>query len=85
MAEASRPDEEIADELLRILRSDEPETPADLSDRAIRKVQASITSRDLIDLTTVVFVLKFCAPLLDLVAGFFGQESTHEDRSNENE
>lgn len=85
MAEASRPDEEVADELLRVLRSDEAEAPADLPDRAIRKVEASITGRDLIDLSTVVFVLRFCAPLMDLLAAFLGHDPSLEDRSNESE
>lgn len=85
MAEPDRPDEEIADELLQILRGDEADAPADLPDRAIQKVRASITGRDLIDLTTVVFLLRFCAPLLDLLAAFFGHDSSLKDRRNDNE
>lgn len=85
MAEPSRPDEEVAEELLQVLRGDEPEASPGLEDRTIRKVQASITARDLIDLSTVVFLLRFCAPLLDLLAAFFGHDSTSGDRRNENE
>ena len=83
MAEPSRPDEEVADELLQVLRGDEAETPADLPDRAIQKVRASITGRDLIDLTTVVFLLRFCAPLLDLIAAFFGHDPSQEERNED--
>jgi hypothetical protein len=77
MAQAERPDEEVAEELLALLREEVPEAPPDLPDRTIRKVQASLTARDLIDLTTVVFVLRFCAPILDLIAAMFG--SVHSD------
>lgn len=80
MPEMPRPDEEVAAELLDALREEEAAPPADLPRRAIQKVQASITARDLIDLTTVVFVLRFCAPIIDLVATMFGRDSTHPDR-----
>ena len=57
MANEPRPDEEVAEEILGVLRDDASETPADLPDKTIRKVRALITTRDLIDLTTFVFVL----------------------------
>ena len=60
--------------LLRPLDRDAPEVPEGLPDRTIRKVQAELTSRDLIDLTTFVFLMRFCAPLLDLLAAFFGHD-----------
>lgn len=71
MAEEER-DEEFADEILGFLREDEPEAPKELPDKTIRTVQALMTSRDIIDLTTVVFVLRFCAPLIELIAEAFG-------------
>ncbi len=80
MAEPQRPDEEVAGEILELLRGDEPAAPDDLPNRAIRKVQASITARDLVDLTTIVFVLRFCAPIIDLIASMFGATSSSQDR-----
>ena len=75
MATADRPegrDEEIAAELLELLQEDPGEEPADLSDKTIQQVRASITSRDLIDLTTFVFIARFCGPIIDLIAGMLG-------------
>jgi len=69
-----RHDEDVAQELLGLLAQDRSDPPAQLPDRTIRKVQAELTSRDLIDLTTFVFLMRFCAPLLDLIAGFIGQD-----------
>jgi len=74
MASDPRHDEEIAEELLKLLREDEPEAPEDLPDKTIRQVRALITTRDLLDLTTLVFILKFCAPLIDLIAAMLGRE-----------
>lgn len=79
MAEPERPDEEVAEELLALLRDEQETPPEHLEERTIRKVQASLTSRDLIDLTTIVFVLRFCAPLLDLIAAFFGKARNDSD------
>jgi hypothetical protein len=67
-------DEDLARDLLSILHDDTPLPPDALPDRTIRKVQNELTSRDLIDLTTFVFLMRFCAPLLDLIAGFIGQD-----------
>lgn len=67
-------DEAIARDLLQILQQDEPEAPKALPDRTIRKVQAQLTSRDLIDLTTFVFLTRFCAPFLDLIFALFGHD-----------
>ncbi|HEB90629.1 MAG TPA: hypothetical protein ENI85_13740 [Deltaproteobacteria bacterium] len=74
MAAEDRQDEDLTRELLGLLREDRPEPPSSLPDRTIRKVQAELTARDLIDLTTFVFLVRFCAPLLDLVAAFFGHD-----------
>lgn len=74
------PDEEIARDLLAILLDDDDAAPSELPDRTIRKVQNELTSRDLIDLTTFVFLMRFCAPLLDLIAALFGSEP--EERAN---
>ncbi len=78
-------DEDLARSLLSILRDDAPEPPDSLPDQTIRKVQAELTGRDLIDLTTFVFLMRFCAPLLDLIAAFFGQdpEADQDRRPND--
>ena len=67
-------EEDFVRELLGSLDDDRPEQPVALPDRTIRKVQAELTSRDLVDLTTFVFLVRFCAPLLDLLAAFFGHD-----------
>ena len=85
MAIDDRHDEELAEELLGLLHTDQSDPPAELPDRTIRKVQAELTSRDLIDLTTFVFLMRFCAPLLDLFAAFFGHDpiSSRDRPSND--
>lgn len=72
MATERQHDDEVAEELLDLLRDDTSETPDDLTDKTIRQVRALITTKDLIDLTTIVFVLRFCAPLIDLIVGVLG-------------
>lgn len=67
-------EDEFLQAFLGPLDGDHPETPETLPDQTIRKVQAELTSRDLIDLTTFVFLMRFCAPLLDLLAAFFGHD-----------
>ena len=79
MSVADRQDEEVARDLLSILRDDSSPPPPELPDRTIRKVQNELTGRDLIDLTTFVFLMRFCAPLLDLVAAFFGYDSAAQN------
>lgn len=74
MAAEERQDEDVARDLLELLQDDQPQPPEALPDRTIRKVQAELTGRDLIDLTTFVFLMRFCAPLLDLIAAFFGHD-----------
>lgn len=79
-------DEEVARDILSILLDDDEMTPPELPDRTIRKVQNELTSRDLIDLTTFVFLMRFCAPLLDLIAAFFGElPEERDDRRNDHE
>jgi hypothetical protein len=85
MAERLPTDEQMAEELLAVLRDDETETPADLPDKTIRKVQALITTRDIIDLSTYVFLLRFCAPLIDLLVAMFGRDLPTQDRRLEDE
>jgi hypothetical protein len=72
-------DEELARELLGILSDDFSEPPDELPDRTIRKIEAELTSRDLLDLTTFVFLMSFCAPILDLFAAFFGYDIPRRD------
>ena len=69
---SERPDEQVAADLLELLQEEVTETPSDLPDRTIRQVRASITTRDLIDLTTFVFIARFCGPIIDLIAGMLG-------------
>ena len=83
MAEPQRPDEEVMEELLGVLRDDEAPTPPDLPDKTLRKVRAAITGRDLVDLTTSVFILQFCAPLLDLIAALLGQDVSRPEKRND--
>jgi hypothetical protein len=80
-----RPDEAVAEEILQVLRGDESPPPGDLEVKTLRKVHALITTRDLIDLTTFVFLLRFCAPLLDLVAALFGVGSSARNRRTDDE
>ncbi|HPG26639.1 MAG TPA: hypothetical protein PLW10_13465 [Myxococcota bacterium] len=82
MASDERDDEAIARELLGLLGDEDVDAPASLPDRAIRKVQAELTGRDLIDLTTFVFLVRFCAPILDLFAAFFGHDPKAAGRQN---
>ncbi len=74
MAIPERHDEALAEEILSGLREDVPGAPADLPDKTIRRIRALLTTRDLIDLTTLVFIGHFCAPLIDLIAALFGAE-----------
>ena len=86
MAEPGARDEAIAEELLSVLLEQEPEVRSELADDAIRAVRTLVTARDLIDMTTLVFVLRFCAPLLDMVAVVLGREPTSlDDGSNEDD
>ena len=87
MASEDQHDEDLARDLLSLLQDDESVQPSALPDRTIRKVQAELTSRDLIDLTTFVFLMRFCAPLLDLIASFFGSDMTgiEDDRRTNDE
>ena len=83
------PEDDFMRGLFGSLEGDLPDPPAEIADRTIRKVQAELTSRDLVDLTTFVFLMRFCAPLLDLFAAFFGHDpvaghppSTQSQRSH---
>lgn len=67
-------DEDFVRDLLGSLEDDRPSPPESLNEQTLRKVQAELTSRDLVDLTTFVFLMRFCAPLLDLLAAFFGHD-----------
>lgn len=80
-----RSDEEVVGQLFDALRGDEPSPPKKLPDKTIRKVEASITSRDLVDLVTIVFLVRFCAPLIDMLAALFGHTPEREDRRDDHE
>lgn len=57
---------------------DDDEVPNDLPEKTIRKVHSLLTLRDLIELTTGVFILQFFAPILDLIAAALGQDRVDE-------
>lgn len=59
--------EQAAAEILAPLRADESELPDGLSARAMDRIYLSISSKEVIDLMTSVFVLNVCAPTLDLL------------------
>lgn len=84
MGETSDADQQFIADLLGELRHETPLVPPDLSTRAIRKVQTLITARDLLDLTTVVFLLRVCAPLMDLVAAALGADDQRNDKGRRN-
>lgn len=85
MPEPTRSDEAVVRDLLAGLGADEQAAPEGLSERTVQKVRASITTRDLLDLSTVVFLLRFCAPILDLIATMLGRTPPQQDRRNEDE
>ena len=78
-------DDRLAAELLAKLRDEDPSTPGDLPDRAIRRVQDMLSARDLIDLATVVFLLQFFAPVLDLVAAMLGKDLPGDSRRSKDD
>lgn len=80
-----RSDEEVVGELFGVLRGDDALPPEALPDKTIRKVEASITSRDLVDLVTFVFMVRFCAPLIDMIAALFGHTPERDDRRRNHE
>lgn len=69
-----RQDEEVAEELLHALREEEPEAPSNLPYETIRAVKSLLTARELIDMTTLVFLMRFCVPVLDMVIAIIGGE-----------
>ena len=79
MTESRQNDEELAERLLEVLREGDPEAPANLPAKTIQKVQALMTTRDIIHLTTVVFLLRFCAPLIDLIAAMLGSDLQNQE------
>lgn len=83
MAEPNRTDEEFVRSLLEDLAEEECPTPEGLPKRTLQKVRASITTRDLLDLSTAVFLLRFCAPILDLVATMIGREPQDDGRTED--
>jgi hypothetical protein len=85
MSDPLRQDEEFVEDLLGILKDDVASPPPELEARTQQRVRASLTTRDLIDLTTVVFLLRFCAPLMDLIAAMFGVDVTTDNRRDEDE
>ncbi len=85
MAAPERPDDDAVEQILGVLRGDDVPPPEDLEQRTLRKVRATVTMRDLVDLTTFVFVLHFCAPIIDLIAAMLGVEHNLNDRRKRDE
>ena len=81
MSNHREPWEEAAYELLAPLRS-ERIAPDDslLVEATMRRVHSEITLNEVVDLFTSTFVLRFFAPVLDLVAAGLGNLSREGDR-----
>jgi hypothetical protein len=75
------PWEAAAHALLEPLRTDQvaPDEAA-LVDATMRRVHSEITLHEVVGLFTSTFVLRFFAPVLDLVAAGLGNRSSKGDR-----
>lgn len=78
MASSDRWDDPVDLEAL-LREGDEEVVPDDLPEKTIRKVHSLLTLRDLIELTTGVFILQFFAPILDLIAAALGHDDHRGD------
>jgi hypothetical protein len=63
--------ERAAAEILAPLRSEEVVMPEGLPARTMERIHTAISAKELIELTTSVFVLRVCAPVLDILAQVF--------------
>ena len=81
MSSDREPWEQAAHELLEPLRI-EPVAPNEsaLVEATMRRVHAEITLHEVVDLFTSTFVLRFFAPVLDLVAAGLGNLSREGDQ-----
>jgi len=60
-------DERAAAELLAPLRVDPVVMSGELKARTMHRIHTAISAKELIELTTSVFVLRVCAPALDIL------------------
>jgi hypothetical protein len=81
MSNDREPWEQAAYELLEPLRVEQV-TPDEsvLVETTMRRVHSEITLHEVVDLFTTTFVLRFFAPVLDLVAAGLGNLSREGDR-----
>jgi hypothetical protein len=82
MSNDREPWEQAAYDLLEPLRAERvaPDEPA-LVGAAMRRVHSEITLHEVLDLFTSTFLLRFFAPVLDLVAAGLGNRSAEGDRT----
>jgi hypothetical protein len=80
MSNDREPWEQAAYDLLETLQSD-PVAPDEsaLVEAIMRRVHSEITLHEVVDLFTSTFVLRFFAPVLDLVAAGLGNLSEEGD------
>ena len=81
MSSDREPWEQAAHELLEPLRIEQvaPDESA-LVEATMRRVRSEITLHEVVDLFTSTFVLRFFAPVLDLVAAGLGNLSREGDQ-----
>ena len=80
MSSDREPWEQAAHELLEPLRIEQvAPDESDLVEATMRRVHSEITLHEVVDLFTSTFVLRFFAPVLDLVAGGLGNLSRQGD------
>jgi hypothetical protein len=81
MSSDREPWEQAAHELLEPLRVEQvaPDESA-LVEATMRRVHSEITLHEVVDLFTSTFVLRFFAPVLDLVASGLGNLSRQGDQ-----
>jgi len=81
MSSDREPWEQAAHELLEPLRIEQaaPDESA-LVEATMRRVHSEITLHEVVDLFTSTFVLRFFAPVLDLVAAGLGNLSREGDQ-----
>lgn len=63
--------ERAAAEILAPLRAEEVAMPAELSARTMDRIHTAISAKELVELTTSVFVLRVWAPALDILLQLF--------------
>lgn len=65
--------------VIESLQEPEGDPSQDLLERTLLQVHAEITARDIVGFATAVFLLRFCAPILDMLAAPFASTSREEE------